>query len=136
MLKNANKITLVIYSISEGAEDIIKELSNCAAGGVNDITIVMHDDEKMINKTTIDNIFRVGKKPLILTRKDKGQFYYKIHAKVLIVNSWDMLLTSANLTYHGMSENFEMGIRTQGKLADDAEQLIFELKASGYFEEY
>jgi len=135
MLRDARRITLIAYSITEGAEDIIKALSKCAADGVNDITIVVDDDKKMINKTTIDNIFVVGKKPLILTRKEKGQLYYKVHAKVLIVNSWDMLVTSANMTYHGMSENFEMGIRTKGRLAEKAEELICKLKENGYFEE-
>ena len=136
MLRDAKKITLIAYSITEGAEDIIKALSKCAADGVNDITIVVDDDKKMINKTTLDNIFIVGKKPVILTRKEKGKHYYKIHAKVLIVNSWDMLITSANMTYHGMSENFEMGIRTKGRLAEKAEDLILKLKDNGYFEEY
>lgn len=133
MLKDAKKITLVIYSISEGADDIFEELSKCSP---EKITIVIHDDKKMINKTILDNIFRIGEKPLILTRKIKGKYYYKVHAKVLIVNSYDMLLTSANLTFHGMSENFEMGIRIKGELAKNAEAMICKLKDSGYFEEY
>jgi len=53
MLRDAKKITLIAYSITEGAEDIIKALSKCAADGVNDITIVVDDDKKMINKTTL-----------------------------------------------------------------------------------
>jgi phosphatidylserine/phosphatidylglycerophosphate/cardiolipin synthase-like enzyme len=44
----------------------------------------------------------------------------KLHAKVLLVDSRDMLVTSANLTEHAMAGNIEFGIRVQGTPAANA----------------
>jgi phosphatidylserine/phosphatidylglycerophosphate/cardiolipin synthase-like enzyme len=41
----------------------------------------------------------------------------KMHAKVLVADARDALVTSANLTYHGFVGNVEMGVRIIGKPA-------------------
>jgi phosphatidylserine/phosphatidylglycerophosphate/cardiolipin synthase-like enzyme len=40
-----------------------------------------------------------------------------MHAKVLIVDRLDALVTSADLTYHGLHENIEVGLRVHGPQA-------------------
>jgi phosphatidylserine/phosphatidylglycerophosphate/cardiolipin synthase-like enzyme len=42
-----------------------------------------------------------------------------------------MLVTSANLTYHGLSGNVEVGVLVEGNVAAEAVQLINRLIAEG-----
>lgn len=42
-----------------------------------------------------------------------------LHAKLLLVDSFDVFITSANLSLHGMELNMETGIRVKGKPAED-----------------
>lgn len=41
----------------------------------------------------------------------------KMHCKLLLVDSSDLLITSANFTFHGMAANIEFGIRVRGQEA-------------------
>ena len=54
---------------------------------------------------------------------DDGQ-KSSLHAKVLIIDSKEILITSANMTGRGMTRNLEMGVRHTGKAAAEAEELI------------
>jgi len=38
----------------------------------------------------------------------------KLHAKVIVADARDALVTSANLTYHGYEANIELGVRISG----------------------
>ncbi len=52
------------------------------------------------------------------TTGKNGQLYdRKLHAKVIIADRNDALVTSANLTHAGFLENLEMGLRIQGLMA-------------------
>ena len=42
----------------------------------------------------------------------------KLHAKVIVADRQDALVTSANLTHAGLLENLEMGLRVQGSTAN------------------
>ena len=68
--------------------------------------------------------------PKIFTYKDKKS---SLHAKVLIIDSKEILITSANMTGRGMQRNLEMGIYHKGQPAKEAENLIQELIHDGYF---
>ena len=68
--------------------------------------------------------------PKIFTYKDKKS---ALHAKVLIIDSKEILITSANMTGRGMQRNLEMGIYHKGQPAKEAENLIQELINDGYF---
>jgi hypothetical protein len=46
----------------------------------------------------------------------------KLHAKVLVADAADALVTSANLTYHGMEANIELGLRVTGSPAGLVDQ--------------
>jgi phosphatidylserine/phosphatidylglycerophosphate/cardiolipin synthase-like enzyme len=41
----------------------------------------------------------------------------KLHAKTIVADSADALVTSANLTYHGYEANIELGVRVSGEPA-------------------
>lgn len=49
--------------------------------------------------------------------KSGASYDRKLHAKVIVADRRDALVTSANLTHSGMLENLEMGLRVQGSAA-------------------
>ena len=57
----------------------------------------------------------------------------KLHAKVIVVDRCDLLVTSANLTGHAMSGNLELGTRLIGNPAAQAHDHIVGLISSGVF---
>lgn len=57
----------------------------------------------------------------------------KLHAKVIIVDRRDLLVTSANLTGHGMSGNLELGARLIGRPAEQAHDHVLDLITDGTF---
>ena len=38
-----------------------------------------------------------------------------MHGKAILVDGRDLLVTSANMTFHGMRHNIELGIRVRGR---------------------
>lgn len=52
-----------------------------------------------------------------ITSKGGQEYDRKLHAKVIVGDRRDALVTSANLTHAGLLENLEMGLRIQGKMA-------------------
>jgi phosphatidylserine/phosphatidylglycerophosphate/cardiolipin synthase-like enzyme len=57
----------------------------------------------------------------------------KLHAKVMVVDRRDLLVTSANLTRHGMSGNLELGVRLIGRPAEQAHDHVLDLITRGTF---
>lgn len=51
----------------------------------------------------------------------------KLHAKVIVADGRDALVTSANLTYHGYEANIEIGVRVSGEPARLVEKHFREL---------
>lgn len=49
--------------------------------------------------------------------ENSGGHHRKLHAKVIVADNRDALVTSANLTRAGLLENLEMGLRVQGFMA-------------------
>jgi len=66
-------------------------------------------------------------------RVDASQ-YASMHMKSLLVDGRDLLITSANFTFHGQNENLEFGIRLRGQPALDAHSLYRQLLRSGLLE--
>ena len=123
MINEANKsVTIVGYRIEDYAEPIISALYLAAKRNV-----------------TVRLVIDKAKKQLSIFRKiwidwELPEFYYRepteddpmssIHAKMIIVDSNILLITSANLTYHGLSSNLEIGVKIRGKTARGAERLV------------
>lgn len=75
--------------------------------------------------------------PKILTwRLPPDDQHLKLHAKVLVADRRDALVTSANLTSYGMDRNIEMGVRILGQPAIDIARHFESLHAHGVLEPY
>lgn len=125
MLRNTRsggEILLVGYSLTaedgSSSKDVI-ELLGAASREQAQVCVVLHRDEEERNRTNLLSAWDAfAVKPKIYTwDPDGGGPYSKMHAKVLIVDRLDVLVTSANLTYHGLHENIEVGLRVRGPQA-------------------
>jgi phosphatidylserine/phosphatidylglycerophosphate/cardiolipin synthase-like enzyme len=56
-----------------------------------------------------------------------------MHCKALLVDGVDLLVTSANFTYHGLSGNIEFGVRLRGEEVRPAQEIVLQLLRSGLF---
>lgn len=135
MIQNANtSIIITGYNITQEASNIIRLLEKAMDKNV-EVVFVIHSDDENKNFKTLSNLWNYEKKPKVYSRKPgPSDVYFKIHAKMVVVDRFDLLVTSANLTWHGMANNFEIGLRVRGKTAEKAEELIRNLIDSSYLE--
>ena len=62
-------------------------------------------------------VFSWSESSATISSKTGQQFQRKLHAKVIVADRWDALVTSANLSHAGLLENLEMGLRVRGSTA-------------------
>ena len=78
--------------------------------------------------------------PMPRLYQDRNQFshapYGSMHAKCLLVDGHDLLVTSANFTFHGLHGNIEIGVRLAGPPAQEARDIFSYLVESLIVEEY
>jgi phosphatidylserine/phosphatidylglycerophosphate/cardiolipin synthase-like enzyme len=75
-------------------------------------------------------------RPVVFQDKERNDAsaYAKMHGKALLVDGRDLLVSSANFTFHGLHGNLEFGIRLRGLLAGKAADLFRALAVSGLLE--
>jgi cardiolipin synthase A/B len=128
----------------EDYEGIISNVIGHIAEAVNrgvKVTLVLDAGEKSYGKNNLDtltSLWPLGiSMPKILTWKiadDKK--YLKLHAKVLVGDNIDSLITSANLTMQAFEKNIEMGIRTYGRVSEQVSKQFLLLEQSGILVPY
>ena len=64
-----------------------------------------------------------------------GATYASMHAKCLLVDASDLLVTSANFTFHGLHGNTEIGVRLRGVPAAEARKIFSHLVENRVLEE-
>lgn len=131
MISKANhKITIVGYRVEDYADPILHLLSKSLD---NEIDVKLIIDRADLQIPVITKLWKGKRFPSTYTRTvDAKDPIASIHAKLVIIDSQDLLVTSANLTYHGLDSNLEVGIRVRGKTAAEAEELISQLIESGF----
>jgi phosphatidylserine/phosphatidylglycerophosphate/cardiolipin synthase-like enzyme len=70
---------------------------------------------------------RDARRPEVYSWGDDDDEIAKLHAKVVVVDRRDVLITSANLTGHGIGGNLELGARLQGRPAGRAHDHVMAL---------
>jgi len=121
-------------------EDFISSLSDAVKRKVK---VKLIFDERVRpngydNRSILLSVWPVGiPLPKILTwHLPKDDKYIKLHAKVLVSDRHDALVTSANLTSYAMEKNMEMGIRICGQPSVDIVKHFELLEANGIVEPY
>ena len=131
MVSRAQKrIVVVGYSLTKGATPFLKRLAEAARRGVRCSLIADRMDTKL---KTIAQLWPsdVGFPDLWTRPADPGDEMSALHAKFIVVDGQRLLITSANLTYHGFHGNIEMGVVVEGPAAADAERLVREWSKAG-----
>lgn len=75
------------------------------------------------------------RRPSVLSWTNDVDASAKLHAKVVAIDSDDVLVTSANLTGAGMDTNLEFGLRARGRIASDCAEHFHRLISSGLVRE-
>lgn len=128
MITSAQKsIVMTGYSISDYFKDLLDLIIGKSQSGVY-IRIYVNDIEKQ--KQALERLLAYQSKHLQLFEyiKSEEDKMAALHAKMLIVDSSEMLISSANLSYHGMAGNVEIGLRVQStEKARELENIFKEL---------
>lgn len=137
MLTQAEKsITLTGYSVSDYFDEMQELLIKKSLQGVY-INLYLNDFEKhedvlkrLIAYKTGNQFIRIYK--YIQPKDDKMA---ALHAKMIVVDECKSLISSANLSYHGMEGNIEAGIYIESEeKAREIEELLKNLKRLKVFE--
>jgi phosphatidylserine/phosphatidylglycerophosphate/cardiolipin synthase-like enzyme len=79
-----------------------------------EIKMILHEDGKNYHRLTNNWPKTLPYPTLLRWVGSEEESLASLHAKLLIVDQKDMLITSANLTHHGLNSNIEVGIRVNG----------------------
>jgi phosphatidylserine/phosphatidylglycerophosphate/cardiolipin synthase-like enzyme len=139
MLNTAEKSVLIVaYSVWVGSGPgnlLIQKLAGLSSKGV-DVTFVV--DQRYQDGRNLLELRRAWpvkrRPPTVYSWKDEDDVIAKLHAKVVIVDNKDLLVTSANLTGHGLEGNLEFGLRVRGRTAAQAGDHFDRLLGSESFE--
>ena len=135
-VRDSGEVLLVGYALTVEPGSIMErvvELLVSATRRRASLSIVLHSDD---NETTnLDNLLTLWdvfvKKPKVYTWRPPPEHpFTKLHAKCLVVDRLDALVTSANFTFHGLESNLELGLRVRGPLAGTIAERFDHLIAS------
>ncbi|MBR0188753.1 MAG: phospholipase [Clostridia bacterium] len=132
LLKNASQsILLTGYSISDFIADLIDVLIEKSQKGIL-VKIYLNDVK---NQTAIEKLLRYrGRFLQIYDYTNKEDKMAALHAKIIMVDNYKTLISSANLSYHGMFGNIEIGTSlVSAKIAKQIDTLFKDLLFSGVF---
>lgn len=126
------EIILLGYEFTDPG--IVQLLAEAARGGVN-IVIICDRGRGVANRIreawptehAMPRVFQDRQ------REDQAP-YAAMHAKCLLVDAHDLLVTSANFTFHGFRGNIEIGIRLSGESAAEARKVFSHLVENGIVE--
>ena len=128
----AAKLLVVGYSVTVSANDAglaeqtLATIREAAARGVV-VTALLHR-EKSNRKALLASWPAASPAPSIFTWPESPHdTMAKLHAKAIVADSREALVTSANLTYHGYEANIELGVKVSGEPARLVEKHFREL---------
>lgn len=127
MLSAARReIIIVGYAIT--GDGGLPELLAEAANTVSRIVVICSSWKTDAGTSAIDALLNSWPaklpKPSVYTFNNSSDAGL-MHVKTLIVDSSEMLVTSANFTHYGMTRNVEFGVRVTGEVARNA-KLVFD----------
>ena len=128
MISNAAKsITMTGYSISDYLADLLDVIIRKSQQGIR-VRFYINDVDRQ--KDVLDGLLAWCGKFLQIYdyQKQEDDKMAALHAKLIVVDRLTSLVSSANLSYHGMHGNIEMGVlMTSAEKAVKIEDLLNEL---------
>lgn len=134
MIRSAQKeIVLLGYEFTDA--EVVRELSEATRRNVD--TIVVCDRARGVRDRILGLWPSSVAKPrmFIDTERPQAAPHASMHAKCILVDEHDLLVTSANLTFHGLRENIEIGLRASGAVAMEARKIFSYLLTTGLVSE-
>lgn len=124
------EIVIVGYVLTEAASIVFERLAAAQRRGIQVILIGDRLEEKL---PILRACWPQGLSlPVLYTRVETpNDTRAALHAKLAIADQRYILVTSANLSYHGLSGNIEIGIEVEGQVAAEAIVLLNRLIAEG-----
>lgn len=121
-------------------EEVIGSLADAVARGLT-VRIVVDERTRpdgLDNRGILVSAWpaRVSLPRILTWRLPPNDQHLKLHAKVLVADRRDALVTSANLTFYAMDRNMEMGVRIVGRPAVDIARHFDLLERYGVLESY
>lgn len=114
MIRTATREILVVgYLFTGGAKEVLRELA--AVGQARGVQVTLVGNRLSEHVGLLKSIWnRRGSRPNLLSREmDPADPLSALHAKLLVRDRCDALITSANLSSHGLHHNVEIGIRVK-----------------------
>jgi phosphatidylserine/phosphatidylglycerophosphate/cardiolipin synthase-like enzyme len=133
MIEQATKDILLVgysYTANDFTQNILDSLADARIRGC---MVKIAFDKRCNNHAKLLNHWRPNApRPVLLKwRGNKEDDKATLHAKMLVVDNRELFITSANLTYHGMGGNIEMGVRLSGEAAQKVSRHFFALQQEG-----
>lgn len=135
MIQDSQKsITLTGYSVSDYFSEMIDLIISKSQQGIY-VRLYLNDYEK--HKTNLKRLMDLRTKHLrVFDYQKQDDEMAALHAKTIVVDEKELLVSSANLSYHGMQGNVEMGIRLVSEdKAKQVESLLKEMAGMKVFKE-
>ena len=120
---DAGEVLLVGYALTAEPGSSMERVVNLLVESARrraTLSRVLHSDKD--ETTNLDNLLGLWdvfvEKPNVYTwRPPPDHPFTKLHAKCLVIDRLDGLVTSANFTFHGLESNLELGLRVRGPQA-------------------
>lgn len=128
LIKNAEKSIIITgYSISDYAGELLQLLIDKSRKGVQ---VQLFVNSLSNTKNTLQDLLLYKSKFLqIYNYQNKDDKMASLHAKIITVDTEKILITSSNLSYHGIIKNIEIGILFDSqKRAFEIGEIFRELK--------
>lgn len=135
MIQDSQKsITLTGYSVSDYFSEMIDLIISKSQQGIY-VRLYLNDYEK--HKNNLKRLMDLRTKHLrVFDYQKQDDEMAALHAKTIVVDEKELLVSSANLSYHGMQGNVEMGIRLVSEdKAKQVESLLKEMVGMKVFKE-
>lgn len=128
------EIVIVDYTLSEQSRYARRIVERLVRARRRDVQIVLIGDRVEEKQLEVLKHWWPGDLdlPLLYTRREtEDDPKAALHAKAMVVDSNVMLATSANLSYHGLEGNIELGLLVEGKVAREAREVLMALIEEG-----
>ena len=121
--RSSRSITVLGYAVTSAADPLFRDLAAAARRAVR-VTLVMDRLEDRV-ASVLRGWPADAPRPELWSRPaDPDDAMSAMHAKVMIFDERHLLVSSANLTFHGLRGNLELGVLLEGPIAAEMTTLI------------